>query len=109
LKIPGTESLVDYRAVKNLPNFDRKVERVSGFALVQARHDKEFRSKFILPSRIRNIDNSNMVYLDKGNYTEITPDTYEISNQLENIEDFKLYFKALGVGDKDKEKFLGDD
>lgn len=55
-----------------------------------------------------NIDNSNIIYLDKGEFTDTSENVYITPKPLDSKEDFKLYFKCLGVRAEDKDKFLGE-
>lgn len=64
-------------------------------------------SKFVLPDTRHNIDYSKIVYLDKGEFANSSEDIYSTPKPLDAKEDFKLYFKCLGVRAEDKDKFLG--
>lgn len=87
---------------------DQKSSRVQGYALRMANHGLDFSTNFVLPDLRHNLDHSNMVYLDKGTFTDTGLENYQVAQAGMDRDEFKLYFKGLGVGDKDKEKVLGD-
>ena len=89
--------------VKNLEDIKARVEKHK-FELFNAKHNSQWRTRFVLPDTNHCIDGHKIQYLDKGIYSVGDEDLIE--PPMSNKQDFRLYFKPLGSIHKDK--VMGD-